>query len=42
MESGIGDYFRVAFPNDWSDDEKYDFNWRSIQNEKDPFQIFDY
>jgi hypothetical protein len=42
MESGIGSYFRVRFPEDWPEEEKYDFNWHSIMNENDPFQTFDY
>jgi hypothetical protein len=30
MESAIGGYFRVKFPNDWADDEKYDFECESV------------
>lgn len=42
MESGIGGYFRVQFPNDWPDELKYDFNWSSIKDDPDPFQTIDY
>jgi hypothetical protein len=42
MESGIGDYFRVRFPNDWPQDLRYDFNWEELKHEPDPFQEFDY
>ncbi|MFT3891016.1 MAG: hypothetical protein QM730_05230 [Anaerolineales bacterium] len=42
MESGIGDYFRVKFPDDWSEDLRYDFNWQELEDEPDPFQTIDY
>ena len=37
MESAIGGYFRVRFPTDWDDMEKYDFTWSSLSAEADPF-----
>jgi hypothetical protein len=40
MESGIGGYFRVAFPNDWPKTERYDFDWQQLKSEADPFQQF--
>lgn len=42
MESGIGGYFRVKFPNDWPQEFRYDFDWHKLQNESDPFQTIDY
>lgn len=42
MESGIGDYFRVKFPDDWPPDLCYDFDWKKIKDEPDPFQTIDY
>jgi hypothetical protein len=42
LEEGIGGYFRVKFPDDWSDGEKYDFNWQEIRNEENPFDKIDY
>ena len=42
MESGIGDYFRVKFPDDWPDEMKYEFDWQTLQKEDDPFQTIDY
>jgi hypothetical protein len=42
MENGIGDYFRVKFPTDWPQELRYDFNWREVEMEEDPFQTFDY
>ncbi|MBI2331393.1 MAG: hypothetical protein HYU84_04385 [Chloroflexi bacterium] len=42
MESGIGEYFRVKFPDDWSQDLRYDFDWQILKDEPDPFQTIDY
>jgi hypothetical protein len=27
FETGIGEYFRVYFPNDWAEEDRYSFNW---------------
>jgi len=37
MESGIGDYFRVKFPEDWPQELRYEFDWQKLKNESDPF-----
>jgi hypothetical protein len=42
MESGIGEYFRVKFPNNMPAELRYDFDWQSLKNDDDPFQNFDY
>ncbi len=42
MESGIGGYFRVKFPNDWPPGLRYDFDWQKLRAEIDPFQNIDY
>ena len=42
MESGIGGYFRVKFPDDWPEDLRYEFDWQTLKNEADPFQLIDY
>lgn len=42
MESGIGGYFRIKFPDDWPQELRYDFNWQELKHEPDPFQVFDY
>ncbi len=42
MESGIGDFFRVKFPDDWPMDLRYDFDWQQLKGEPDPFQTVDY
>ena len=41
-EFGIGDFFTIYFPNDWDDEEKYDFNWSDLQKENVRFQKIDY
>lgn len=41
-ESAIGDYFRITFPDDWPEEERYDFDWEQLKNEDDPFQQFPY
>ncbi len=42
MESGIGGFFRVKFPNDIPHEDRYDFNWQELRNCPDPFQELDY
>lgn len=42
MESGIGDYFRVKFPDDLPQELRYEFDWQKLKNEPDPFQTIDY
>ncbi len=39
---GIGNYFTVEFPDDWTDEEKYDFNWSALAKEEERFQKFNY
>ena len=42
MLSGIGDYLWIKFPEDWSPEERYAFDWHSIEQEPNPFRSFDY
>ena len=42
MESAIGDFFRVRFPEDWPTSDRYAFHWPDIENDDDPFQEFHY
>jgi hypothetical protein len=45
MESAIGNYFRVKFPYNWPENEKYSFTyeeWQNISKEENPFQKIDY
>lgn len=39
---GIGDFFMIKFPKNWSDDELYDFNWSELKKEADRFAKIDY
>lgn len=38
----IGSLFRIKFPTDWTDADKYDFNWSTLKGEADRFQKFNY
>lgn len=41
----IGRYFTVRFPDDWPEEERYDFStgeWHQMKDEDDPFQNFRY
>ncbi|WP_143239394.1 hypothetical protein [Agrobacterium rosae] len=42
MEAATGSLFRIEYPTDWPDDEKYDFDWSALQSQPDKFQRFDY
>lgn len=41
-QAAIGGFFRIQFPADWSDDEKYDFDWSELKKEENKFQRIDY
>jgi hypothetical protein len=41
-ESALGEFFHIEFPNDWSEEEKYDFNWSDLKQQPDRFQKIDY
>ncbi len=41
-EPGLGGFFHIEFPDDWTDDEKYDFNWTDLKKQVDRFQRIDY
>lgn len=41
-QPALGGFFRIKFPNDWDDDELYDFNWSELKNETDRFNKIDY
>ncbi len=42
MESSIGDFFRIKYPTDWEEKEKYDFRWQEIKNDPNPFNLINY
>ncbi len=39
---GIGQYLIINFPDDWKEEEKYDFNWIDLNEQKDRFEKFNY
>jgi len=41
MESSIGGYFRIKYPTDWAEEEKYDFKF-SVLEKEDPNPITKY
>jgi hypothetical protein len=40
--TALGGFFRVEFPDDWDLNERYDFNWQVLKNDKNPISTFDY
>jgi hypothetical protein len=42
MEDCIGDYFRILYPNDWSVNERYDFNWAELEKTESPIDRINY
>lgn len=45
FESAIGGYFRIKFPSDWPESERYDFSyqeWQKFSKEENPFMRIDY
>ena len=42
MKSAIGGYFRIKYPSDWTEDEKYDFKWSEIEKELNPVEKYKY
>lgn len=41
-EHSIGGLFVIRYPNDWTDDEIYDFNWSILRTETNRFDKIDY
>jgi len=42
LEESIGGYFQVKYPSDWPENDRYNFQWQNLRNEKEPFQKFDF
>ncbi|ODS57086.1 MAG: hypothetical protein ABS40_05850 [Agrobacterium sp. SCN 61-19] len=42
MSASTGSLFRIAYPNDWPDGQKYDFDWAKLRGDPDRFQRFNY
>ncbi|NVK45493.1 MAG: hypothetical protein HWE33_04240 [Rhodobacteraceae bacterium] len=34
--------FRLCYPNDWEENEKYDFNWAELKKEENRYEKFNY
>jgi hypothetical protein len=42
MQTGIGNYMWIQFPIDWQPEQRYDFDWPTLEKTGMPFQHFDY
>ncbi|MGH6924557.1 MAG: hypothetical protein ACRED5_12535 [Propylenella sp.] len=42
MEPSIGSLFRIKYPDDWTDDEHYDFDWTILETQSVRFEKIDY
>lgn len=41
-EFGIGGLLMIKFPDNWKEEEMYEFNWSELKNQNDRFQKIDY
>lgn len=41
-EFGLGDFFIVKYPNNWSENEIYDFDWSELKKDPNRFQQLNY
>jgi hypothetical protein len=41
-EETIGELFRIRYPDDWADNEMYDFDWSKLRTQADRFDKIDY
>jgi hypothetical protein len=42
MEASTGSLFRIKYPEDWTDDELYDFDWSALKNQKVRYEKLDF
>jgi hypothetical protein len=42
MEASIGSLFRIKYPDDWVDAERYDFDWSVLKTQPNRFEKFNY
>jgi hypothetical protein len=42
MEPSTGSLFRITYPDDWPDDETYDFDWAALKGQPDRFVKIDF
>jgi len=38
----LGEFFHIAFPSNWDDAEKYDFDWATLKHQSHRFEKIDY
>ena len=41
-EDAIGGYFRIFYPDDWPDAERYSFDWQTLKADPNPFSSHNY
>jgi len=41
-KSALGNFLHIEFPNDWSEEEKYDFDWSKLKKKSERFQKINY
>lgn len=42
FNEAIGQFFEIKFPDNWKDEEKYEFNWSVLKNEEHRFDKYNY
>lgn len=42
MQASIGSLFRISYPDDWADDELYDFDWTVLKDQSQRFEKINY
>ncbi|GGX37984.1 hypothetical protein GCM10007385_00930 [Tateyamaria omphalii] len=42
LEAAIGSLFRIKYPDDWTDEELYEFDWTVLKSQGDRFQKIDF
>jgi hypothetical protein len=42
LEASTGSLFRIKYPDDWLDTERYDFDWSVLTTQTDRFEKIDY
>lgn len=42
FDNAIGSFFRIKFPHDWDESEKYDFDWNELKNNPNRFEKINY
>jgi hypothetical protein len=38
FHTAVGKYFRIKYPADWPENERYEFKWEQIRNDPEPFK----